>query len=115
MPESVLDRENDRRPVQLLCDPRSSEADDTLVPALSGDDNEMETPVIRGLGECKLGDLLLHLLPLAVAAVKNSRELSRLHEILLFEKFDHVLRNVHSTGGVYPRSDAKADVIARHI
>src|SRR3954451_4450188 len=88
MTVAFFNRKHDRRSVKFLRDTRSGEADDTLMPAFAGHDDEMLSVVRLRLRQSKLGYLLLHLLPLAVAAVENAGELSCLDEILLLKKLD---------------------------
>src|SRR5215203_3301624 len=112
---AVLNRKNDRRSVQALRDSRGCQTDHPPMPALACNDYKLSCAKLFGFEKRELGDLLLNLLTLAVPAVEDRRQCPRLSEIFTLEKLDDMLCNVHSSGGVYPRGDSKADVVARHL
>src|SRR5436190_4562753 len=112
---TIFYRENDGWAIQLFGDTRRSKPDYALMPAVAGHDDEMLAVVIFGLVQCKLGDLHLHLLSLAVTAVQQRCKLSRLAEILFFEELNDVLRYIHSARCIDTRANAETDVVARHI
>src|SRR4029078_12873208 len=85
------------------------------MPVIARNDDKVLFADILGLVKRQLGDLLLHLLAFAIAAVEKLRQSLGFLWGVGFKKFDHVTGDVHPPGGVDPRSNAKADMIAGHF
>src|ERR1043166_3303740 len=109
--DTIFHRQNDRGPMELFRYARCRKADNAFMPTISGDNYEVLAVVGFRLGKCKLRDLLLHFLAVAIMAVQQRCELTSSGEFFFLKQLDHMLRNIHSTSGVDARADAKAYVI----
>src|SRR5687768_14264356 len=96
-------------------DTRRGQPDDAPMPAFAGHDDEFPSRPIVRFQKRDFSDLLLHLLTLSVPSIEDSRELSSFAKIFRLKKLNDLSCNIHPAGGVDPRCDAKADVIARHV
>ena len=71
--------------------------------------------LLRSVPALPSGGNMYGQLALAVAAVQKLRKSTGLSFIFRFKELDNVSGDIHPAGGIYPRRDAKADVIAGHF
>src|SRR5215469_16649172 len=107
-----LARDHHGRTVVALDDPSRGDADDAAMPSVAVDDDAI------GITQCGLsGEALFNaaqdstflFLAVRVELIELGRKFSRPGWIFHAEKFNDIASNVHPSGGVDPRSDAKAD------
>ena len=110
---SVLAGEDQRGTVIAFDHAGGADADDAAVPVLAVDDHAVRVFHFRRASICLMNvvdDALLFLLAVAVELVQLQRHLGGPGAVLFGEQLDDALGDVHASGGVQARGDAKGDV-----
>src|SRR5690348_4387271 len=115
LPRGTFQRDEHRRPAELLDDPRRHDADDPWVPALLGEHYPVRFVEIRGGEDLARADErgAIDLLPPLVHLLEVARE--RICSMLVFreEQLDAADGMTESPDGVQPRSQNEADAPGR--
>ena len=115
--DAVFFRDDDRRTVIALDDARGHDADDAGMPAFSMKHEHMRLLDVNllDLFFCRLQDLLLHGLTLAIRRIKLLRNRLRFLPILRQEQFDAAQRGRQASRRIEPRREHEADMSGRDL
>ena len=115
--DAVFFRDDDRRTVIALDDARGHDADDAGMPAFSMKHEHMRSLDVNllDLFFCRLQDLLLHGLTLAIRRIKLLRNRLRFLPVLRQEQFDAAQRGRQASRRIEPRREHEADMSCRDL